>query len=83
MTEGAGQFVLLVIYTTMGAVPKATVTGHEGRVCKLLNEYYVQYKGGDRERWVLVRAGCMCTCRRSGGRSVDSFRAHFNSLMAD
>ena len=45
MTEGAGQFVLLVIYTTMGAVPKATVTGHERHIYKLLNMYYVQYKG--------------------------------------
>ena len=45
MTEGTGQFVLLVIYTTMDAVPKATVTGHEGHVYKLLNVYYVQYKG--------------------------------------
>ena len=44
ITEGAGQFVLLIICTTMGAVPKATVTGHEGRVCKLFNEYYVQYQ---------------------------------------
>ena len=40
ITEGAGQFVLLVIYTTMGAVPKATVIGHEGHICKLLNMYY-------------------------------------------
>ena len=34
--------------------------------------------GGDRERWVLVRAGRVCTCRHSDGRSVVSFRAHFN-----
>ena len=45
ITEGAGQFVLLVIYTTIGAIPKATVTGHKGCICKLLNVYYVQYKG--------------------------------------
>ena len=44
MTEGAGQFVLLIICTMMGAVSKATVTGHEGHVCKLFNEYYIQYQ---------------------------------------
>ena len=44
MTEGAGQFVLLIIYTMMGAIPKAIVTEHKGRICKLLNVYYVQYK---------------------------------------
>ena len=44
MTEGAGQFVLLIICMTMGTVPKATVIGHEGRVCKLFNEYYIQYQ---------------------------------------
>src|SRR5580698_468585 len=37
ITKRAGQFVLLVIYMTMGAVPKATVTGYEGCICKLLN----------------------------------------------
>ena len=44
MTKGAGQFVLLIIYTMMGTVPKATVTEHKGHICKLLNVYYVQYK---------------------------------------
>ena len=41
MTERAGQFVLLLMYTTMDTIPKTIVTEHEGHICKLLNVYYI------------------------------------------
>ena len=80
MTEGAGQFVLLVIYTVQQWVLYPRLQWQDMRGAYVNYSMCIMYstKGGNRECWVLICTGCMCMCRHSNGCSIVLFHTHFN-----